>query len=89
MIGSGGLKDHALNGIAGKPCDQCAVTSGIIGEVAGRPVGAETDIEPIFGNVDAASLWQRMIHLFRVLSLPCGPSRPGIRSGYEEKRGAV
>src|SRR3712207_6441244 len=28
-----------------------------------------------------------MMQLFRVLGLSCGPSRPGIRSGHEEKRG--
>jgi hypothetical protein len=26
VIGSGGLNDHALNGMAGKPCGQRAVT---------------------------------------------------------------
>ena len=30
---------------------------GVVGEAAGRSIGAEADIETIFGNVDAGSLW--------------------------------
>jgi hypothetical protein len=89
VISASRLEDHPLDGMAGEPDDESAMAFGVIGEVARCPVRAETDIEPIFGNVDAGGLWYRMMHLFRVLSLSCGPSRPGIRSGHEEKRGAV
>jgi hypothetical protein len=30
---------------------------GVVGEVARGSIGVETDIKPIFGNVDAGSLW--------------------------------
>jgi hypothetical protein len=33
------------------------MTLGVIGEVAGCPVGIKADIETIFGNVDAGGLW--------------------------------
>jgi hypothetical protein len=89
IIGAGRLEDHALDGMAGEPGDESAMAFGVVGEAARGPIGVETDIEPIFGNVDADGLWYRMMCLFRVLGLSCGPSRPGIRSGHEEKRGAV
>jgi hypothetical protein len=89
VIRAGWLEDHALDSMAGEPGDEGAMAFGVIGEVARGPIGVKADIEAIFGNVDAGGLWYRMIHLFRVLGLSCGPSRPGIRSGHEEKRGAV
>jgi hypothetical protein len=57
VVGSGGLKDHALNGVPGQPGDESAMAFGVVGEAAGRSIGAEADIETIFGNVDAGSLW--------------------------------
>jgi hypothetical protein len=75
--------------MAGEPGDEGAMAFGVVAEAARGPTRVETNIELIFGNVDAGGLWSRMMHLFRVLGLSCGPSRPGIRSGHEEKRGAV
>ena len=72
--------------MAGKPGDEGAVAFGVVGEAARGSVRIKADIELIFGNVDAGGLWYRMMHLFRVVGLSCEPSRPGIRSGHEEKR---
>ena len=57
MVGSGGLENHALKGIRGQPGEESAMALSIVGEVAHRSVGVETDIEPTFGNVDAGGLW--------------------------------
>ncbi len=53
---AGRLEDHALDGMAGEPGDEGTMAFGIVGEVARCPIRAETDIEPIFGNVDAGGL---------------------------------
>jgi hypothetical protein len=49
----------------------------------------EADIEGVLADVDTGGDERRVIHLFRVLGLSSGPLRRGIRSGHEEKRGAV
>jgi hypothetical protein len=89
VIGAGWLEDHALDGMAGEPGHEGAMAFGVVAEAARGSIGVKADIELIFGNVDAGGLWYSMMHLFRVLGLSYGPSRPGIRSGHEEKRGAV
>jgi hypothetical protein len=89
MVGAGGLEDDALDVEGLQPGDERAVAGSRVGEGASVAAGVKADIETIFGNVNADGLWYRMGHLFRVLGLSCGPSRPGIRSGHEEKRGAV
>jgi hypothetical protein len=89
MIGAGGLEDDAMDFGLAEPCEQGFNADGGVCELPGDGLGVEVDVESEFGDVDADSLSYGSGHLFQVLCLSSGPCRPGIRSGHEEKRGAV
>jgi hypothetical protein len=89
MIGAGRFEDDAVNGGLAEPCDEGVDAGRGVRELAGGGLGVEEDVESEFGDVDADGLGYGGGRLFQVLCLSSGPSRPGIRSGHEEKRGAV
>jgi hypothetical protein len=89
MVGPGWLEHDAADRKLGEPGDQPQPPPSCVGEPASLASRMEVDIERVFGDVHADRLHYRLRHLLRVLCLSSGPQRPGIRSGHQEKRGAV
>ena len=89
MVGAGGFEDDAMDERSVEARQQGCDAGRGVGKLACGSLGVKIDVESEFGDVDADRLGYGGSHLFQVLCLSSGPSRPGIRSGHEEKRGAV
>jgi hypothetical protein len=89
VIGAGGLERDAGDREAFEPGDQGGTSLGVIGEPADPAGRVEVNLECIFGDVHADRL--RYVPGIFSRSFACHPGRerPGIRSGHQEKRGAV
>ena len=57
LIHEGTIRRIIIKDKEGKTVMEIPMTFGVVGEVAGCSIRAETDIETIFGNVDAGGLW--------------------------------
>jgi len=86
VIGTGRLVDHARHLALAQPGEQGTVAAPVIGEAPRRPVRPAADVEMVLGDVHADGKLHR---LFPVPCLSFGPQCPGIRSGLEEKTGAI
>jgi hypothetical protein len=89
VVGPRRLEYDPNNSELGQPGDQPGPPGASIEEPAGSAGRVEVDVERVLRDVHADRLRDRVRHLFQVLCLSSGPRRPGIRSGHQEKRGAI